>query len=74
MRWCRAGGGGDHGGVEPIEQARVIGQRLAMALRGHAVAAGFDGIDDCQQLNVLSGRKFLGVEAAQAAGADDGDA
>ncbi len=60
----QTGGGGDHGGVEPVKQAGVIGQRLAMALSGHAIAACFDGIDDCQQFNVLPGGEFLGVEAA----------
>ena len=70
----QGGGRGDHGAVEAIEQAGVIGQGLGMALGGDAIAAGGDGIDDGQEVNVVSGGEFLGVEAAEPACADDGDA
>ena len=72
MRWCRAGGRGDHGGVDPAEQAGVVGQGFGVALGGHPVAIGRQRIDHGQQFNVVAGGEFLGVEPAQASRADHG--
>ena len=36
----QAGGRGDHGGIELIEQAGAVGAGLGVALRGNPLAAG----------------------------------
>ena len=66
-------GRGDHRGVDLAQQRAVIGQGLRVALGGQAVAVGGHGIDHGHQLDVRQADEFLGVESAQAAGADDGD-
>ncbi len=68
----QAGGGGDHRGVELIEQAGVVGQGFGVALGGHPMAIGRQRIDDGHQFDVVARGEFLGVESAQASRADDG--
>ena len=68
----QAGGGGDHRGVELIQQAGVVGQGFGVALGGHPLAIGRQRIDDGHQLDVVALGEFLGVEPAQSSRADDG--
>ena len=67
-RWWR----GDDGAVDPIEQAFVIGSRLAAALAGDFLAAGGNRIDDCHKFHVLACGQLLGMKSAQTSRADHG--
>ena len=73
-RVMQAGGGGDHGRVDAVEQARKVGQSLGAALGGDALAIFRGGIDHGQQFDVVARGELLGVESTQASGADDGHA